>query len=372
MKVITMLAIISLFITIESYSLPRFALRGGGNCIDCHTNPTGGEMRNDKGWNMSRKFLTMTAPDDDFKMTNKIGENIRIGLDIRGQILSTMGDRKRVDFQNMSGSVYTNIDLSEKMNVYARYDYMNSVWEGFGTAHVLPNNGYFKGGVFVPNFGIRLDDHTAYTRGGDMGFITNQKIGLPFDPYYVESGIEMGLYISDYAFFTASVGRPYRQPLLSNDPSYTAQLQFNPSVGENLNLLFGGSWHRLRISPQVVQGNFSGSISDLYGPFIGIGFGNFSLLAEFDMARSYVITDSTSNALMIEASYRITRGLEAIVRYDRFDPSSNATNDDVSRVVIGFDIFPYSFMNVIPEYRIQMENPGVKNDAFIVQFHLFY
>jgi hypothetical protein len=365
MRLIVLLAAILAFITTASFSIPRFALRGGGNCIDCHTNPTGGEMRNDKGWNMSLKGLTMTTPDENFKMTNKIGENIRFGLDIRGQILGTLGNMKRIDFQNMTGNIYANVDLSEKINVFARYDYLNSVWEGFGVAHILPNNGYIKAGTFIPNFGIRLDDHTAYTRGGDMGFITNGRMGFPFDPYYAETGIEAGLYISDYAFFTTSIGRPIGQALLSTDPSYTARLQFNPSVGETVNLLFGGSWHQYR-SPQTH------SISGFYGPFVGIGFDNFTLLAEYDIAKSYLITDSLSNALMIEASYKIMKGLEAVVRYDRFDPSTNTLNNDLSRIVIGFDIFPYSFIEVIPQYRIQMEHPSIDNDAFVVQLHMFY
>jgi len=367
---LTIIIIFSLFITLESYSFPRFAMRGGSNCIDCHVNPTGGEMRSDRGWNMSRKFLTMSAPDTAFKITNKLGENIKFGFDIRGQLLGTLGTQKRIDFQNMSGLIYTSVDLSEEMRVFARYDFENAVWEGYGIANILPNNGYIKGGTFIPNFGIRLDDHTAYTRGGDMGYITNHKIGLIYDPYYSETGGEVGLYISDYTFLTVSIGRPLgrpAQPLLSNDPSYTARLQFNPSLSENVNLLFGGSFHRFRSN-----NNFPPPIADFYGGFAGIGIGNFTLMAEYDIAQSYTIIDSLANALMLEAAYRITRGLEAVVRYDRFDPSTNTANDDLSRVVIGLDIFPYPFIEILPQYRIQMEHPSVSNDAFNIQFHFFY
>ena len=369
-SILTISIFIVVFFTMESYSFPRFALRGGGNCIDCHVNPTGGEMRNDKGWNMSRKGLTMSAPDTGFKMSNKIADNIRFGFDIRGQILGTLGSQKRIDFQNMSGLIYTNVDLSEQINVFARYDFENSVWEGYAVAHILPNNGYIKGGTFIPNFGIRLDDHTAYTRGGDLGFITNQKLGFIYDPYYTETGGEVGFYISDFAFLTASVGRPIgrpAQPFLTNDPSYTARLQFNPSLTENLNLLFGGSFHRFRSTY-----TFPKSIADMYGGFAGVGIGSFTLLAEYDIARSYLVTDSLTNALMIEAAYRITKGLEAIVRYDRIDPSTHTANDDHSRIVIGLDIFPYSYMEILPQYRIQMEHPSITNDAFNIQFHLFY
>jgi hypothetical protein len=367
---ITIIIICTFLFNMESYSIPRFAMRSGANCIDCHVNPTGGEMRNDRGWNMSRKGLTMSAPDTEFKMTNKIGDNIRFGFDIRGQLLGTLGKLKRIDFESMSGVIYSSVDLSEQMNVFAKYDFENTLWEGYGVAHVLPNDGYIKGGSFIPNFGIRLDDHTAYTRGGDMGFITSQKLGLIYDPYYAETGVEVGFYISDFAFLTASVGRPIgrpAQPLLSNDPSYTARLQFNPSLSEDLNLLFGGSFHRFRSTY-----TFPKSIADMYGGFAGIGFGNFTLMAEYDIARSYLIIDSLTTALMIEASYKIVKGLEAMVRYDRIDPSTHTYNNDHSRVVIGLDLFPFPFVEIVPQYRFQMEHPPVINDAFNIQFHLFY
>jgi hypothetical protein len=369
-NIVTILIFFSVFFTAKCFSFPRFALRGGANCIDCHVNPTGGEMRNDRGWNMSRKGLTMSSPDEDFKMTNKIGDNIRFGFDIREQILGTLGTRKRFDFQNMSGLIYTNVDLSEKVNVFVRYDFENFVWEGYGIAHIFPNNGYLKGGTFIPNFGIRLDDHTAYTRGGDLGFVTNQKLGFVYDPYYDETGAEVGFYISDFVFLTLSIGRPVGIPaqiLLTNDPSYTARLQFNPALTEKVNLLFGGSYHRFR-SPFTVPE----SIADMYGGFVGIGIGDFSLLAEYDLAKSYLVIDSLTNAAMIEAAYKIIKGLEVVVRYDRIDPSANTANDDRSRFVLGLDIFPFPFVEIIPQYRIQIEHPDIADDVLNIQFHLFY
>ena len=376
-KTLCLLFLFTLFFSIKSFSFPRFALNTGGNCIDCHVNPTGGEMRNDKGWKMSRDKLAMVSSDEDFKMSNKIGDNIRFGFDIRGQLLGTLGDYQRIDFQNMSGLLYTSVDLSEKAKVFARYDYINAIWEGYGIAQVLPNGGYLKGGTFIPNFGIHLDDHTAYTRGGDLGFITSiagRKQGLIYDPYYTETGIEVGVYLGDFAFITASAGRPLgrpTQPLLTNDPSFTGRIQFNPSIGQNVNLLFGGSFQRFRttaIQPIVPPS----PVTNMYGPFVGIGIGDFALLAEYDMAKSYLIRDSITTALMIEASYKIVKGFEAVLRYDRFDPSTNTDNDDVSRLVVGIALYPYSFMEILPQYRFQMEHPSINNDAFLVQFHLFY
>jgi len=376
-KILCFIFFFTILFSIKAYSFPRFALSTGGNCIDCHVNPTGGEMRNDKGWKMSRNNLAMISPDEDFKMSNKLNDNIRFGFDVRGQLLGTLGDYKRIDFQNMSGLLYTSVDLSEQFKAFARYDYINSVWEGYGIAQILPNGGYFKGGTFIPNFGIRLDDHTAYTRGGDLGFITSiagKKQGLIYDPYYTETGIEAGVYIGDYVFITASAGRPVGRPpqaLLTNDPSYSGRIQFNPSIGENVNLLLGGSFQRFR-SPAIESLIPPSPITNMYGPFAGIGIGNFTLLAEYDMAKSYLIPDSITTAIMVEAAYKITKGIEVVLRYDRFDPSTNTDNDDVSRVVVGAAFYPYSFMEILPQYRFQMEHPSVNNDAFLIQFHLLY
>lgn len=355
----------------SDFALPRFALRSGGLCVDCHVNPTGGELRSNRGWNMSRKGLTMMNTDEEFEMSNRLGKNVLFGLDMRGQLLQkTTNNSDRLDFQRMAASFYTGIELSEKLKIYGRYDFVNSVYEGYGIAHVLPNNGYLKGGTFIPNFGIRLDDHTAYTRGGDLGFLftTGRKQGNIYDPFYTESGVETGIYISDWGFFTGSIGNP-RQQLFVADPTYTVSGQITPQISESFHLLFGGSAANFKKANPTFTG-----LNNVwtYGGFAGISISGFTILAEMDFLKNYTLVDSMTTALMIEASYRVMKGLEAVVRYDRYDPMTNVDKDDVSRVILGFEIFPYSFMEVKPQYRIQMENPSVKNNSLVVQMHLFY
>ena len=46
--------------------------------------------------------------------------------------------------------------------------------------------------------------------------------------------------------------------------------------------------------------------------------------------------------------------------------------DELSRWVLGLQFFPYSFIEVRPEYRIQMENPDISNNSFLIQFHFYY
>ncbi len=367
------LIVIFLFVSAaETFSLPRFSLRMGGTCMDCHSNPTGGIIRNDGGWSFGKNVLALVSPrEENVKLSNRIGENIRFGFDLRAQYLMKQTDSTtQTDFQRMAASLYADVDFSDDINAITRFDYLNAIWEGYVVARILPNNSYVKAGVFTPNFGIRTDDHTAYTRGGDLGvlFATGRDQGLIYVPTYLETGLELGAYISDIALLTASVGNP-RNQLFVTDPTYTTSLQFFPMVSDNFNLFFGGSFVNLK-KRRITTGSYENV--NMMGGFAGFGFRGFTLMGEYVIANDFIVNDQKSTALMVEAAYRLMKGLEAIARLDRFDPSDKAAKDEFTRIVFGFEFFPYSFIEIRPQYRIQMEEPKIKNDSFVLQFHFYY
>ena len=372
-----LLCALLLFPFADTSALPRFALWKGSKCIDCHVNPTGGEMRNSRGWSFSRNVLPMMTTDKDFEMSNKLNENIQFGFDFRGNYLvKTDSSSTKSDFQRMQGAIYTNVQLSELIDVYAKYDFIWGIWEAYGVARVLSNGSYIKGGSFVPNFGIRTDDHTAYTRGGDMGIVTpagtNANRGLIYDPQYVESGVEAGLFINDFTLLTASVGNSRSPQVFTSDPTYTASLRFDPGIGDDAGLFFGGSFaayktKRLNSQFQAINPNVN-----MYGGFAGFGTGGFTVMGEYDIADGLTDDGIKTSVLMIEGTYLIVKGLNAVLRYDRYDTNIETSDDEFSRVVVGFEIFPFSFMEIRPQFRIQSEKPEVDNNTLLVQFHLFY
>jgi hypothetical protein len=370
-----LITVILIFISAEAAALPRFALRQGGTCIDCHTNPTGGTLRHQGGWAYGRSALPMVSPRKDFAMSNTIAENILFGLDFRGQYLALFRENSsRSDFQRMTGSVYTGIALSEKIDVSARYDFIWGIWEAYGTARIFPNESYIKAGTFTPNYGIRLDDHTAYTRGGDLGRITtlqNQKQGLIYEPRYIETGVEVGINLFNFAQFTASAGNSRDPELFTSDPSYTASLQVLHSI-EPVNIMVGASASIFRTRRLDASFNLLYPQVQMFGGFAGISNGNFSVMGEYDIAKNYLRNDSSSAAVMIEASYMVIKGADIVVRYDRFDPLIDIADDELSRIVVGLELHPYSFVEIRPQYRFQMEKPEVKNNTFLVQFHFWY
>jgi hypothetical protein len=355
--------LITAIFTSNVLSLPRFAVRLGDKCIDCHYNPTGGEIRNEGGWNFGKNILSAISPrEQDFTMTPKIGENISFGLDYRTQFLYSE-EKNRTDFQQMSGSIYTNVGLAKNINLSGKYDFITQIWEAYGVAHILPNNGYIKAGSFVPNYGIRIDDHTAYTRGGDMFLLTaGSRSGLIYSPYYTEAGMEAGLYISDWALFTASAGSNLvNNRTLSKDPTYTTRLELYPRIGK-VGLLLGGSYAAAKV-PQT---------ADFYGFFTGVGYNRFSLLAEMDFGENVLSKETKSNFAMAEAAYVILMGFEAVVRYDRIDPNTSIDNDEIQHIIVGFEWFPYSFIEIRPQYRFIIEDPSQKNNSAVLQFHFWY
>ena len=356
-QIISFLFAVLFLTSFNSFALPRFAVKLGDRCIDCHYNPSGGLIRNLDGWNWGKNNLSMiSARDKDFLMSPRISDNISIGLDYRTQYIYSQS-LKRTYFQNMTAALHTNFALSKQINLIGKYDFVNQLWEGYGVASILPGGGYIKAGVFTPNYGIRMDDHTAYTRQG-----------LIFNPFYREAGVEVGFFADDWLYASASAGSNLSD-VTSNytkDPTYTARLEVTPQIGE-IGLMFGGS-----IASVKLDGGEETLNTNMYGGFLGFGYDEFSLLAEFDMAKDLIGVDQKTNVLMVEAAYGILTGLDAIVRFDRIDPNSDAAQDEISKLIFGFEIQPYSFIEIRPQYRLVMEDPSVDNDSFVLQFHFWY
>lgn len=360
--------LVSFVINSEIFSLPRFSLQQKDRCISCHINPTGGIIRNENGFFFGKNVVSRSSTiDKDLLLSPRLNENISFGLDFRSQYIFSQ-EKKRSDFQEMTGSVYLNASVSRKIDLLARYDFINSIWEAYGIARILPNESYIKVGTFAPYFGIRIDDHTSYTKGGDYGllFSIGAIQGLIYNPFYVETGIELGINISSWGLFTASIGKNKFNASLTTDPTLTTRLEINSSVNK-IGFNIGGSFASTKVRSGTNKLN-----TILYGGFAGIGTPDFSIMSEFDFARDYLARDLISSALMIEASYLIDIGIEAIVRYDRFDRDTKKDGDQLSHLIFGFELFPFAFVELRPQFRVNLEEPSKNNNAFVLQFHFWY
>ncbi len=375
----------------HSFALPRFALMTGAKCGSCHVNPTGGQMRNEYGIRFSSDKIPLEAlKDSDFTFSSKLTDNISIGGDYRSQFIYD-GLSKHTSFNSMTTTLYGAVTLSKKISFYFKHDIVNGTYGGlyggifngtevFGIAKILPNGGYIKGGTFLPDYGWRYDDHTAYIRGGDIGFTgAGFHPGLIFIPNYKDIGIEVGINIENLSITSGLFnGSGHTDPIsFSPDKAYTAKVTYHGSASD-LNYHIGVSGYGYR---SYKMGGMS----------VGFGVSDIVVFGEIDWThenlnvtppvppRPRINVGYNSMALLAEANYRAIQGVWLIGRYEMFDPQLGRINDpngdplnSIKRVTVGLEFFPYSFVECRPQYRFVIETPSIQNDVAVVQMHLWF
>ena len=197
------------FIVSAASGLPRFTLLSGESCTHCHQDPTGGSMRNFYGTNnFSREDLPMWQ-NDSLEINSRLTSNITLGADTRAQFISANSlfnpnatppgpGAGGSAFQPMQASLYLNVDLTDKISAYMKNDFVTSGgFEYWGIARILPNDGYIKVGAFMPAIGLRVDDHTSFTRFGD--YTQDGKFwGFGIYPNSKDIGVEVGEYVDNF------------------------------------------------------------------------------------------------------------------------------------------------------------------------------
>ncbi len=369
-----------------SNALPRFALMTGVKCGSCHVNPTGGQMRNDFGakWGADKLPLEATK-DEDFTINPQLSDNVSFGFDYRSQFIYDQHSQTST-FQAMSTALYGDVRLSRKISFYFKQDIVNGTYGGlynglyngtevYGLARILPGGWYLKGGSFLPDFGWRLDDHTAYTRGGDLGFTgAHVSRGLIFVPNYHDIGVEVGGYLGDLMITSGLFnGTGQTEPLhFEKDKAYTVKLEYMGSLA-SLNFRLGVSGYGFR--SYKIGGITAG---------LATGDSNLVLMGELDwthnaMFQSDVVENVDQMAAYAELDYRILQGIWLVGKFDAFDPLEGISDNpdgspynSVQRVTAGFEFFPFQFVEVRPEYRIAIEHPNNNDNVALVQMHLWF
>lgn len=382
----------------DSNALPRFALMTGTKCTSCHVNPTGGQMRTEYGLGFSQEKLPLEAlKDSEFTFTNKVNDNISVGADYRGQFVydfSTSPDfttdpiaqrtKGKSSFHTMTASIYAAVNLGKKITFFFRQDLISPSFrdlsgpEVFVIAKILPGKWYIKGGDFLPDYGWRLDDHTAYIRGGNIGTLNGLQTnaGLIFRPNYKDVGVEIGGYAGSL-MFTAGLfnGNGNNGPVgFSNEKAYVGKIEQMGSLS-SLN-------YRLGISGYGYKSYKMG------GVHFGIGNEDITVMGEFDLTHHAIdvtaynvpVNEQVNQmAAYAEIDIRAMQGLWVIGKFDMFDPLQGVTDDgqspetnSVKRITMGVELFPFSFVEIRPQYRLNIENPGISNDQILVQTHIWY
>ena len=364
---------LSFFLCLDfAFALPRFAVQNGSSCMACHVNPTGSGLRNDYGSNVvaleELPFKRWQAKgDEDWDGT--IGDHLQVGGDFRVQGIqygNTADTTRKSAVFPMQADVYAYLELHENAGLFTKLSAERGGSEFWGLYRVLPSNGWVRVGQTLPNYGIRLDDHTSFIRSGNsekttvgLGHEGLQLFWTQYEGTKKSSLIEFGLPFGNGFLFTASGGTPLNSGS-QEMKNFTSQLYFARSFE--------------KFAPMFSVNLMKEDDLSLMGIAGGISFSKFTWTFELDKAEN-LIDGKNSYAYYDELAWEIKQGIHLITKYDFFDPDEKLLTGAISRYTLGVELFP---LNVL-EVKIQARLSEVDRDGFtqpdpeyLVQFHTWF
>jgi len=232
-----------------------------------------------------------------------------------------------------------------------------SLWglhEAFLMTHEWPFNSYAKVGRFQPQFGWRLDDHTAFVRR-NLGFD-------PSRPDSWGSGAEVG-FNANYPYFSAAVfqlnagqhdflpdeGTGFSANAGWRDLSWGAGTSaYHSNSPDEVRTMVGGSWY---FNPWRFWPRFP-----------------FTYMGEVDWIQLRNTGDSAPTqqvALFHELDWAPLNGVNLRFRYDFFDPDVDVRNDHEHRLNLQMDFHPFRFTELQTVLVHRLPTQGTASTDFL-------
>ena len=349
------------------FSLPRFSVEQGASCMSCHINPTGSGMRNDYGSNIYaleelplQNLVSKGSEDWD----GFINDNIQLGGEFRIQYFD--GNVVNAIFP-MQADIYGNIDINNQVDLYFEIPIGGSSQnsEYYMIVKEYIDNAWIKMGKSDPNYGLMVDDHTAFIKSGnrdpiDNGETDNLDKGLRkvFDPYSKPIIIETGINLSDNLVLTSSISES--EINVSQMENFTASLNYINTFN-NVSLMIGNS---LMLEDDI----------ELYGLFGGLSRGSFTFMFELDNANNLLSDNTESVASYSQIVYKPIQGLHILAKYDYFDHNYDLLNGSLSRYSVGIELYPLNLFEVklqLREYKVDNLDLNF-NQEYLLQLHSWF
>lgn len=359
------LALLSALPAWQARALPRYSARYEQNCSLCHVNPTGGGMRSSYATQeLVPKELAMSPakPEAFALLDTHLNKHITIGADFRNQLMlfsESSPTASQQGFFPMQGDIHLAFQLDPRYLLYFKHGISNT-YEFYYLGHVLPWDGYVKGGRFVPPYGWKFDDHTMYTRA-NLGFTP---------PANSDAGIEVGL-APKFGDVQVALVNGNRGSTLDNDRRLAVS---------------GLASVRYRLGPVAMTTGLSGYAHpgfredyNTLGVFGSLNSGRLTWLGQYDRMRTQPAFGGPTGGMVTshELSWLVRQGVEALATYDFYDPDRELKTGAMSRWGGGFKLMPRPFLAVEGLYRTTDMDPGRvlqgrDYDEGIFQVHFLY
>ena len=305
-------------------AIPRYSAKYGQTCSLCHTNPTGAGLRTLYATQYivpTELSMTTFEPEELEKIRPDLSGSVTVGLDLR--TLLYQGGQDRSGIIAMQGDIYAAVQMNEKFLGYVDVG-RGGAQEYFGVAYLLPGNGYFKAGRFMPDYGWRWADHQMFSRR----FLLDED-GNDYPSALHDDGVEIGAH---YGALRATAS------LLDgsgeNGESYAARavVRFNPGV---FNLALGTSILRR----EELSGHQRAA-----GVFGYAAVGPMTWVVELDETRN---SSRTGVLVSNELGWEVVQGFTLRATYSFQDPDVDLKTGTRSRYGAGFDALATPFFGVL-------------------------
>ena len=363
-----MRAIYLLIILNVLFGLPRYAIENASSCMNCHVNPSGGGMRNDYGSNiyaLDELPLERFVKKGDDSWDGYITDHLQIGGDFR---IQNFNDGEESKTFPMQFDLYANLKISKDTDIYMKVDmgpYANN--EFFVLFKNIFKRSWIKIGKSSPAYGLRLDDHTSFIRGGNVSSLTDDSDldkGLFFNPQIVgiPISIETGVVLTDGIQLNLGLSSGFiNDPTIAQEKemvNYSTSLNFKKRIN-NFKLLSGFSYmEELDINSMSLFGGFA--------------INKLTFSYELDKTNNW-IESNESIASYAQIVFKPMQGLHLIAKYDSFDKDIDFATGSIDRYSVGFEIYPLNILEIKFQIRKHESEdyPDLDNEC-LVQVHTWF
>jgi hypothetical protein len=371
---------------------PYLAVLHGYKCNQCHTNPTGGGMRNRFGSIYSqvelpantvsadglRRFLGLVggpaasdaAPESTFfsgYVTNFLG----VGGDFRftsATVIQPREDTSSTSFEVSEGNLYGNFELLAGVLSFYLDEKVApggaSSQEAYGLVRG-PLDSYLKLGRMNLPFGLRIEDDAAFIReltGFNFGV---QDVGL-------ELGLEPGPLSVNVAVSNGTGGTGDD----NTDKQYTAMAAY---VERYWRLGAQATYNNAASAKRTIVGGFAAvNLAPL--SFSVVDLGKVSVLAEVDYMEDELeeLPGAPVDRQLITylgVNYQLVKGLNLKFTYDYADPDTSQSDDSFIRVGGGAEYTVTQFVQLRGCYYFRddtEDSPRDDESTILFEVHVFF
>lgn len=345
----------------ETLAEPAIAVRTGYRCSQCHVNRTGGGMRTAFGSIYSQTMLPtrlLRSGERGWLLPANPDARFAAGADARFQALA-LNHQAAADsfsFEIPEANLYAEARLVPgRFSVYLDETVGPggaSARELFGLVSFERWSSYVKAGKFMPPYGWRLPDDSAFIR---------QFSGFTYSAPDV--GIELG----------AEPGRWSLQLAAVNGTSGGAE----DNRAKQLSLVAVHRFESFRLGVSAANNNASGGAeTTTAGVLGGAGFGRVGILAEADWREAKTTGDSTDAVLaLLEVDFLVIRGVNFKYAHDFIDPDLDVRTDARTRDTFALEWIPVPFVQLrlaAERRRGPPQVPGSRDRGAFLEAHFFF